>query len=66
MKAGHAVRHDAFAAGAVDGRSTAIKNDDLQAHLLRFDRGGKPCRAAPNNDEVEDVSHLHPHDQGDG
>jgi hypothetical protein len=58
LKSAKRIRHQAFAAGFVDGRLCAIRNRDVKTSLACGDRGGQPSRPAAHHKHV--CSSPHP------
>ncbi|SPF41101.1 hypothetical protein SBA4_2640004 [Candidatus Sulfopaludibacter sp. SbA4] len=51
-RGGQSIRHDAFAAGFIDGRHGAIGEQHLKSAPAGGDGGGQPGRAAPDYENV--------------
>jgi len=55
-RGGNAIRHDALAAGLVDGRLRTIGHGDVEAAVARGDGRGQPRRAAADDEDIGGLS----------
>jgi hypothetical protein len=59
-KNGKRIRHQAFTAGLVDGRPSAVGYYDVEPSLARRDRSGKPGWTSTDDKHVRCLSHSAP------
>jgi len=55
-RGGNAIRHDALAAGLVDGRLRTIGHGDVEAAVARGDGRGQAGRAAADDEDIGGLS----------